>query len=116
MVRIHSNVEKQTKRMTKRMPDTTVKTTKILNKNPSISFMCLLTTTSTTSCHSLVEVCIPELVWNEMRQDEFLNWQDPYKTTSLWSHCSGKSGKNLGNKAFNVILVFYLSTLIHIEG
>ena len=42
-----------------------------------------------------LEVCVPKLVWNKTRQDEtggqFPNWRDQYKTTSLWSRCSGKS-------------------------
>ena len=48
----------------------------------------------------ILEVCVPELVSNGTRQDEtgrqFLNWRDRDKTTSLWSRCSGKFGKNLG--------------------
>ena len=47
-----------------------------------------------------LEVCVPELILNKTRQDEtgnhFPNWRDPDKTTSLWSRCLGKSGKNLG--------------------
>ena len=47
----------------------------------------------------IIEVSVPELVLNEMRQDEtghhFPNWQYQEKTTILGSCCSRKSGKNL---------------------
>ena len=50
---------------------------------------------------SILEVCVPELVLNETRQDktggQFLNWQDQNKTTFLLSRGSGKSRKNPGN-------------------
>ena len=49
----------------------------------------------------VLEVCIPELIFLETRQDEtgghFLNWgyQDKsHKITVFWSLCSRKSGKN----------------------
>ena len=47
--------------------------------------------------HFIVEVCVPELILNETRQDQtggqFPNWRDRYKTTiTLWSRCLGKSG------------------------
>ena len=45
-----------------------------------------------------LEICVPELVSNGTRQDEtgrqFPNWRDQDKTTSLWSRCLGKFGKN----------------------
>ena len=48
----------------------------------------------------LIDVCVPELVSNDTRQDEtgrqFPNWRDRDKITSLRSRCSGKFGKNLG--------------------
>ena len=47
-----------------------------------------------------LEVCVPELVSNEKRQDvtgrQFPNWRDRDKTTSLWSRCSEKFGKKSG--------------------
>ena len=53
-----------------------------------------------------VEVCVPELVSNETRQDEtghhFPNWRYREKTTFFWSRCSRKSGKNLGKKKIRV--------------
>ena len=51
---------------------------------------------------SYIEVCVPELVLNETRQDEtghhFPNWRYWENTTFFWSRCSIKSGKNPGNK------------------
>ena len=50
----------------------------------------------------LLEVCVPEFVLNETRQDEighhFPNWRYGEKTTFFWSHCLRKSGKNPENK------------------
>ena len=47
--------------------------------------------------HFKLEVCVPELVLNETRQDEtghhFLNWRYWEKTTFFWSRCTRKSGK-----------------------
>ena len=51
---------------------------------------------------AVLEVCIPELLLNESRQDkageQFPNWWYRDKTTFVRSRRSGKSGKNLGNK------------------
>ena len=58
----------------------------------------------------VVEVCVPELVLNETRQDEtghpFPNWQYREMTTFFWSRCSRKSGKNPGNKLVSIIKNF----------
>ena len=47
-----------------------------------------------------LEVCVPKLVLNQIRQDEtgghFPKWRDRDNTTVFWSHCSEKSGKNNG--------------------
>ena len=52
--------------------------------------------------HFKLEVCVPELVLNETRQDEtgthFRNWRYRDKTTVFWSRHSRKLGKNPGNK------------------
>ena len=55
-----------------------------------------------------LELCVPELVLNETRQDEtggqFPNGRDRDKTTYLWSRCLGKSRINPGKN-----LTFYKS-------
>ena len=44
-----------------------------------------------------LEVCVPELVWNETRQDRtgnhFSNWRYRDKTNFFWSSCLGKFRK-----------------------
>ena len=53
-------------------------------------------------CGFYLEVCVPELVLDETRQEEtghhFPNWWYREKTNLFWSRCSRKSRKNLGNK------------------
>ena len=70
-------------------------------------FVCLFVTkfdpnylrTGVVSC---VEVCVPELVLNETRQDEtgthFPNWRYRDETNVFWSRHSRKFRKNPGNK------------------
>ena len=58
----------------------------------------------------MIEVCIPELVLNETRQDKtgphFPNCWYRDKTTVFWSRHSRKSGKNPGNKLIFIREVF----------